>query len=347
MASPKAATDLAVVIVGYNHRSYLEECFASLKASTYRSFNVFFVDNASKDGSAEFVRKHHPEITLIEAGGNLGFAGGNNLAIAEALRQDFPYLLLLNPDTVLAPDCLGALMKEAKPDLVLQPLILLHRDGQPTELVNTAGNSLNYLGFSYCGSYLDPAADHAADTSITLASGAAVLFPAPALRTIGLFDELFFIYHEDVDLSWRARMAGYDIRLVAAARLWHKYSFSRNATKLFYSERNRLLFMLKNYSLGLLVCLAPSFVLNELLVCLYALVSGWLPAKLRSYGQVARLLPEIGRKRRQLAPLRKRSDHELAPFLSSRLGFSEMKLPLIEVYNFLSYLNWSLIQLII
>lgn len=344
---PSQEVTVAIVIVGYKSRSDLEECLSSLKKSTFQDFQIIFVDNHSEDGSLELVKKNYPQAAAIPAKENLGFAAGNNLGLAVALKGSFSYVFLLNPDTTVAPDCLAELMAAANPKTILQPLILLNQKGQPTTLVNTAGNSLSYLGFSYCGGYLEEAAQFTQQVPITVASGAGALIPVEVFRTVGLFDPVYFMYHEDVDLSWRARKAGFELLLIPTAKLWHKYSFSRNNTKFFYSERNRLLFISKNFGAPLLLLTLPFHLLNELLLCLYATASGWLPAKLRSYLSFFKLLPDTLRQRQEWKSKQVCSDHQLKYLLSDTIGFSEVKVPLLEVYNLFAKGYWLLIRWLI
>jgi len=341
-----SAPELAIIIVGYNSQEYIDECFASLHKSSYKSFTIFYIEN-SQDGSAEFIKKKYPNTVVFAETKNQGFAVGNNIGITAALKQNFKYIFLLNPDTVVKPDCLQELMDAASPKTILQPLILLEKEGVKTTQVNTAGNILSYLGFSYCGGYMEEAATFKGKAEITVASGAGVFFPAEALRKLEGFDPLYFMYHEDVDLSWRARKAGYDLFLLPSAQLWHKYSFSRNDTKFFYSERNRLLFILKNFSWLLLTLSLPFHIVNELLLCLFALIGGWLPAKLRGYGSLIKLFPTIMRSRGSARKTQVRSEHQLKHLLSASIRFSEVKVPLIGVYNFFAGAYWLLISWLI
>jgi len=342
-----ADADVAIVVVGYKSRPHLDDLLDSLEVSHYKKFQLIFIDNASHDGGVALVRQRCPQALVLELPDNRGFAAANNLGIELALELGFSYLFLLNPDTEIDPDCLTRLVAASTPDRVLQPLLLLHREGKRTELVNTAGNSLSFLGFSYCGSYKDEAALYTDEREIPLVSGAAMFFPAAILSAVGGFDADFFLYHEDVDLSWRCRLAGYALVLVPAARVWHKYSFSRNKGKFYYAERNRMAFMAKNYSAGLLAVLLPFALVNELLMLVYSLAAGWLPEKLRAYGGLLRMLPHVVAERRRVGRLRRRTDRQLRPWFSSAIGFSEVRLPLLGAYNAIASCYWSLVSQII
>ncbi len=330
---------LAIIVVGYNSRAYIAECFDSIYASTFTNFTLFFVDNRSSDQSVEFVQHHYPKAVIINNTANLGFAQANNKGIKAALSEAADYVFLLNPDTVLDKQCLELLVERASADAILQPLVLLH-DGEKTDLVNTTGNHLNFLGISYVGDYRKNKSS-ITKTDIVSASGAAMFVPKQVCQKIGLLEESFFMYVEDMDWCWRARIAGFKIVLVPQAYVWHKYRFSANPHKFLWVERNRLLFLLRNFQWHTLVLIAPAVLLNELLTILYATKSGWLFTKLRSYWLVMGQLPRVLRARSRLQ--RVRTDRELKYLISSDLGFEEIKIPLLKPYNSFLRFYWALI----
>lgn len=174
-----------------------------------------------------------------------------------------------------------------------------------------------------------------------------MMVPANVFKKIGLFDESFFMYHEDVDLSYRARLMGYKIKLIANARIWHKYKFGRNANKLYLSERNRLVFILKNYNLIFILLIFPAALINELLLCIFALKEGWFLKKLKSYWEVVILLPHIMRSRRKIQSTRTVHEGELKDYFIPRLDFNEINIPLAKIYNSIMSSYWKFIQLFI
>lgn len=334
---------IAAILVGWNSRDYLEDSLSSLTASRGVDLRVIFVDNASSDDSVEFIRSRYPDVTIIQNVENTGFCRGNNIGIEAALKLGAEAVFLVNVDTVVEPDCLRLLHAELREDRLVQPLILLH-PRETDELVNTSGGTLHYLGFSYCSDYRRPSAGVNRERPMLIASGAAVLIPAPVLRKVGAFDESFFMYHEDVDLTWRARLAGYGIRLVPEAKVWHKYEFSRNSRKMTLGERNRWYFLLKNFQWKTLLLVLPFAVLNELLICLFALKEGWLGGKLGSYGTLLRRMPDLLRSRREIQRLRRVSDRELCTGMGAELQFSEVKIPAVVLYNAASRAYWNLVR---
>ena len=334
---------LAIVIVNTNEYKHLKNCLPNIYSSSFKDFKVIIVDNNSTDGSLDYLRKNFPQVHIIETKKNNGYAGGNNIGMKYAQQQKADYILLLNPDTVLDKDCLKRLMEKANQKTILQPLVLLYKN-RKTDLVNTAGGVLNYLGFGYCGSYRAPASKFKEEKEIPYASGACTLIPVTVLNNIGLLDESFFMYHEDTDLCWRARIAGYNIKLIPEARIWHKYSFSKNRNKLYNAERNRLTFMLKNYALKTLLLLLPIFLLNELLVCLYSIKERWFFLKIKSYLYNLSCLRKTLRKRVAIQKTRKKTDQELSSYLSPELDFEEVEVPAKKFYGKILSFYWQKIK---
>ncbi len=338
---------IAIIIVGYNSQVYLKDCFDSLHNSDYQQFDIIFVDNNSSDQTVKIIEEKYPKTILIKNKGNFGFAKSNNIGFNYALKHKYDYLFILNPDTIVDSRCLSQLIEAAKtkPQTVLQPLILLH-DGKKTNLINTNGNVLNYLGISFVGDYKKPQSKAQAK-KITIGSGAALFLPREIIEKVGGFDEDFFMYHEDVDLSWRIHKAGFNIEALTDAIVWHKYSFSRNNLKLYYFERNRLLFLFKNFSLKYLILISPAFLLNELSVLVVALAQGWLLAKIKSYGSVIALSHKNYQKRKAVNLITRRDDHQLKALITSELNFAEINLPLKNVYEGIIRVYWAIIYRLI
>ncbi len=255
--------------------------------------------------------------------------------------------MLLNPDTVTDKEAIKILMSEVNEQTILQPLILLHENGNKTDLVNTAGNDLNFMGFSYCGHYKEEASNFTYKAEITIASGACSIYPAKLFKDTEAFDNSFFMYHEDVDLSWRAKMLGYNSFLLPLAKVWHKYSFSKNKGKYFYIERNRHLFLLKNYQIWTLILLLPLTIIIELLMIAFSILKGWSKEKARSYLSIITNLPTVIRKRAVIQKARRVTDRALSSRLTTNLGFEEVKVPGMGILNLFLRAYWTLIRIFI
>ncbi len=336
---------ISIIIVGFNSKKYLSKCFKSILSSDLKTFRIIFVDNNSSDGSVEYVKKYFPNVLVLESRTNLGFAAGNNLGIKKALHLKSDFVFILNPDTIIDKSCLKRLKMNATENIV-QPLILLIEDNKKTNLINTTGSYLNFLGISYCDDYRKHA-NNIVEKDITTASGAASFIPATVFKKVGFFDENLFMYHEDVDLFWRARLAGYNIRLVPEAKVWHDYKFSKGKNKFFFIERNRLIFIFKNFSLKYLLLISPMMIINELLMIAYSVMGGWFPQKIKSYFSFIRLIPQELKNRKKIKKIISSPERQLKKFLMPSISFSEISNPFLSSYNRILKVYWSLIIKII
>lgn len=332
--------ETAVIIVNWNGKKYLKDCLDSLKKQSYQDFDIFLVDNNSADGSAKIAR-NYKNVRLIQNDKNYGFAKGNNIATRQAINEGYKYVVLLNNDTVVNKDWLKSLAETAKDPKVgaCQSKILLF----DSKLINSAGNGAHYLGFSYCG-HFKKEDTFKEDDEVVAASGAAVLYKTEVLKKVGLLDEDFFMYHEDTDLSWRIRTLGYKILLSSNSVVYHKYSFSRNKMKLYYFERNRLIFMLKNYQLKTIIILFPAIIGTEVLLIFYSIIGRWFKLKMKAYADIFRLRESILKKRKQIQSQRKLKDRELKKLFSTDLDFEEVQNPLFKVLNYFFRAYWFLVR---
>lgn len=337
---------IAIVIVGFNSQRFLRTCLDSIFDSKFKDFKVIYVDNRSSDASLDFIAKNYPVVEVVANPDNYGFAKANNIGIEKAEKLGADGILFLNPDTAVDPDCLSILKKKDDGTSILQPAILLDPEKR-TDKINTTGGVLSVLGFSYCSDYKRPISELTEETQRPIASGAAMYWPLALLEKVGGFDEAFFMYHEDVDLTWRARLAGYAIRFIPTAKVWHDYSFGRNASKFFHVERNRVMFLLKNFSLRYWILFLPLFLATEAGVMLFMAKDGMLGTKLRSYRSLLGMWGAIQKERTKIQQGRKVSDRELAPLLADSIQFSEMATPLLKPYNVVVGLYWRLIRTIL
>ena len=344
---------IAVLIVAWNGKQDLRLCLSSLQTTLRDSppYDLCVVDNASSDGTADWLSAQHPAVQLIRSETNLGFAGGNNLGLKALLGQDYEYILLLNQDTVAGNDFLAPLAAclDAHPEIgMAQPLILQF---QHPNLINTDGNPIHFLGFGYAGHYnlplevVEPGYSDRECIPIPAASGAAVLIRSELLNSIGLFDDFFFSYNEDLDLCWRARLAGAGLAMCPRARVYHNYDYQRpTGQKTSLIERNRLAALCKNYRLGTLLLLSPVLLLFEFYMLLYAARHGWLGLKLRGYRELAAQKPSLLQKRRQVQALRRGTDRQIVQWFTAELKFERVSGPLVKIGNTFLRVHWKVIR---
>jgi GT2 family glycosyltransferase len=311
-----ADSALAVVVVCHDSAGEVGATLAALNEQLGPGDEVVIVDNASRDGTPDVVRAAAPQASVVESEENLGFAGGCH-AGARASRA--PLVLMLNPDAVPAPGCLDALRACAveRPDWGAWQALVTMADG---ERVNTAGNVVHYLGFGWAGDLgrltaeVDPR-----PREVGFCSGAALVVRREAWEALGGFDERYFMYGEDLDLSLRLRLAGWRVGIAPAARVAHDYEFIKGDYKWFYLERNRWWTLVGDYPGRLLALLAPGLLAFELALLVAAWRGGWLRAKLRAQAAVVRSLPSMLRRRRAVQATRRVQPRAFAAPLAASL----------------------------
>lgn len=248
--------DLSVIVLNWNGCEHTLACVASVLASGYSGgvLDVLVVDNGSEDGSLEaFAREwaDEPRVRVLANGANLGYAGGNNAGIDDALGRGAEHVLVLNNDTLVDPGALDAMVDAlaADPDLAMVgPKVLEierpERLGCSFDRVRLwcFGASPTTAGQLDRGQYDDR-------RDMDVITGCAVLARADALRAVGAFDADYFAYYEEVDLAFRLRRAGWRLGFVPAAIVRHEGGAStagRSAVVRYYKLRNLVLFMRKN-----------------------------------------------------------------------------------------------------
>jgi GT2 family glycosyltransferase len=305
-------TAIAVVIVAYNSAGHLPETLAALRPQLADGDELLIVDNASSDAPATVVG----DARLLRLERNVGFAGGCN---AGAASTSAPLLFFLNPDAQPAAGCLDALRTAAAAHPgwgAWQALVLLPGGHH----VNTRGGEVHWLGVGWSGGYGEPVDQvPAEDRPVGFASGAALVVRRPAWDGAGGFDPDYFMYGEDLDLSLRLRLAGWEIGLARSALVEHDYEFTKGENKWFQLERNRWATVVSAYPWPLLARLLPALILAEFAFLVVAVRGGWLRAKLRAVGAVVRQLPATLRRRAAVQASTRISPREFARALTASL----------------------------
>jgi GT2 family glycosyltransferase len=280
---------------------------------------VIVVDNAGSDRAVA-----EPfDVRLVEPGENLGYGGGCNRGASDASGE---VLIFLNPDTVVDPGALGRLaetLQDRSIGIAMARLRLLDR----TELLNSGGNIVHLTGLAWAGGYEEPAASISELREVPYASGAALAIRAELFRELGGFTAELFMYQEDLELSWRARLRGLRVVVTPEADVYHDYEFGRNPAKHYLLERNRLIFVVTAYPTRLLFPLAPVLVAGELALTALALGQGWFGAKAAGWGWLARHGRWLVRHRRETMALKRVPTRELAAFLTPILDPKMIQLP--------------------
>jgi GT2 family glycosyltransferase len=307
---------LSVLIVAWNSREELARTLPALLPELEDGDELIVVDNDSSDGTAGAVASLSPAARVVQTGRNAGFAAGCNEG-ARLARGDL--LVVLNPDAAPRPGFGEAIRRpwlEGRGWVAWQALVA---EGDGTT-INSAGNPVHFTGIVWAGGHGDPIATAApAAGEVAALSGACLAIPRAGWEQVGGFPERFFLYHEDVDLSLRLRLAGGALGIEPAAVVDHDYEFGAREHKWRWLERNRWAFLIRVYPTSLLLLLAPALILTELALIPASISAGWGRQKLAAIGEVIRWLPRLLRERRQAQATRTISASEFASWLTPDL----------------------------
>jgi len=243
---------VSIISVNYNQAAVTEAMLASLtQINTYTNYEVIVVDNASKDNPIPRWVKEYPEYTFIRCEENLGFAGGNNVGIAQAQGD---YLFLINNDTELTATVIQELVDvmEANPNIgMISPRIHYHHDKNLIQYVGFTPMNF-YVCRNKCVGYQEPDRgqyNHLQPGTTAYIHGAAMMVSATALQKVGPMAENFFLYYEEVDWCERFKRQHYEIWLHPQALIYHKESAAvgqQSLLKEYFMNRNRILFIRRN-----------------------------------------------------------------------------------------------------
>jgi len=287
---------ISVVITNYNGRRYLPDCLSSLAAQTYRDFETILVDNASTDGSVEFVEGDYPGIRIVRNRENLGFAGGTNAGIRAARGE---YVLTLNTDAWMESDCLGHLVKAMESDdsVGMCATKMVFPDGR----IDSAGMCISRSGAAWGrGMYEQDCGQYDRLEEVFAPCAGAALYRRALFDEIGLFDEDFFMYVEDVDLAFRGQLAGWRCLYVPQVKVHHVHGGTAGVgtdLAVYYVNRNTLWYVVKNFPSRLLITSIPWILGRNLAVVPYYAVRGRGRAIVRSKVDAVRGIPRMLRKR--------------------------------------------------
>ena len=317
--------EISVVIVTWNGRMYLEDCLRAALAQSGVTAEIILVDNGSSDGTADFVRTTFPQVRLIELSDNHGFAGGSN-AGAKAARGDF--LAFLNNDTIPDSAWLRSLRNgvDARSSFLLATsrIVYMH----DPSIIDSAGDGLFRAGGAFKRHHGTAADAAASSREVFGMCGAACLISRKVFEELGGFDEDFFASHEDVDLSYRARLRGYRCRYVADAIVKHHGSATVgrvSAFAVFHGQRNLEWMYLKNTPASLLArTLAGHLVYNAASAAYFARV-GLLGAFLRAKLAAVRGLPKVLQKRAAIQRTRTVDARAIEEHLEKRWLFAKVR----------------------
>jgi hypothetical protein len=304
--------EISVIIANWNGKHFLEDCLFALRRQTFRDFETILVDNGSNDGSAEYVCAKFPEVKLLVLNENRGFTGGNIAGYGIANGE---LVVLLNNDTEADPDWLQAIHEGVMglPNAGSFASKMMYFDDR--QRIENCGFEVDLAGTTVeVGRDQMDSPAWQISRKVFGACGGAAVYRRSMLEQIGFLDPDFFMIYEDVDLSFRAQLYGYDCVYLPQATVYHHRSATlrkRPALQVFYAQRNIDFVYLKNLPFSLMLRSAPQRLLYDIGAALYFLRRGNGLAFTRAKWDVLRHLPSILRKRRAIQRKKVRANSQL------------------------------------
>ena len=324
--SPALQPLVSIIIVAYAAGVHLPTCLSALQQQLYAPIEILVVDTTPDDPLLKTLRQEFPRVRFIVAPKNLGYAGGNNLGFVHARGE---YLAILNPDTEPERHWLQSLVTAASlsPDPVVATSKILLFDHR--ERINTCGNTVHYTGRATCRGLGEDKGCYNQSEFVSAVSGAAFLIRRDLFGQLGGFDERFFMYLEDTDLSWRAALVGVRCLFVPGSIVYHHYETRVSPPKLFFLERNRHLMLLHNLRGTTLRLMVPALLLTELVTWAFAALRGgaYVRAKLRAYAWIVRNRGLIKATRHRIQRQRVAGDAAILQRFDYRLDMGQVSSP--------------------
>ncbi|ODS36260.1 MAG: hypothetical protein A7316_02775 [Candidatus Altiarchaeales archaeon WOR_SM1_86-2] len=311
---------VSVIVLNYNGKQHLKECFESLEKLNYPKdkYEVIMADNASSDGSVEYVTKSFPEVKVIKFNKNYGFSEGNNKAV-ECTKPKSEYLVFLNNDTEVDGKWLIELTSSVMKDETIKCVVGKMLNYYDRTIIDSAGDRITPIGSGYNIGHLEKDDGRYNEIKYTSACGGAMLIEKEIFNKLNGFDRDYFAYLEDVDLCWKLWLYGYKTLYIPTAIVYHKMGGSFGGgrhipLKLYLTQKNRLSNMVKNLEIfnlfrGLIISVGYDIVkiikhtINRKFDCVVAILKG-------NY-MFIKELPKTLKKRKIIQKKRKRSDKEL------------------------------------
>ncbi len=304
---------ISIVILNFNGKRYLDECLSALARQTHRDFEVIVVDNGSTDGSAEYLRTNFPWAKIIRNKENLGFAGGTNSGIRKATGD---YIITLNNDTWADEHFIEHIIEPMfEKDVGMCASKMLY----PDKRINSAGICISRSGAAWDRGMFEPdLGQYDLQEEVFGPCAGAALYRREMLEEIGLFDEDFFLYVEDVDLAFRGRLAGWRCIYVPLAKVYHHHGGTAgfgSDLSVYYGNRNIIWYAIKDFPDRLLITSLPFILARNLAAIPYYALRGQGAVILRSKLDALIGVPRMLRKRKEI--VRKISDPEMGRFVKT------------------------------
>ena len=272
---------ISIVILNYNAGDLLLNCINSVFETKYKKFEVILVDNVSTDGSHKKCKVKFDKIQLIENSKNFGYCEGNNIGIRKAKGK---FIVILNPDTIVESNWLDEFLIAYSKfgDALYQPKILSLYE---KKILQSTGNMIHLFGFGFARDKGVSDEDQFKEIEkIGYASGTCLFTSSKVLEKIGLLDPFLFLYHDDLDLGWRASQLGINSYFVPNVRIFHaeSYILKWSSKKFYWLERNRKYCLLTHYSKNTYKKMRLNLLLVDFFVWIFYISKGFLVAKIKA-----------------------------------------------------------------
>lgn len=315
---------VSIVIVNHNRKEDLKACLNSVQKTKYKNFEVIVIDNASTDGSVEIVKKNFRSVKLVVNDQNVGPIKARNFGVQISKGS---LIAFLDSDTEVEPNWLIELVKVISSDKKVGACACKVKFFSNKNLINSAGMGCDKYGFAFSrglicrGTFEKDEGQYDKQEEVFSAYTAAMLAKKDVLKEINLFNQELGMYYEDIELSWKIRLAGYKIIYVPTSVVFHKMAPSKTpfTTKVkYYTERNRLITMIQNYSLPSLIRLMPFYLFlkfSESMIYLSFNKPDQVKSIINALIHTLNKLPKISYYRRQTQKIRKVDDKDIAKFM--------------------------------
>jgi len=309
---------VSIIILNYNAGKLLLDCVESILKSDFKNYEIIVVDNNSKDKSHLICKEKFEEIKLIENSQNFGFCEGNNIGAKNAKGE---FIIIINPDTTVTPNWINEFLKANKEngDGIYQPKIISLED---KKTILSTGNMIHLFGFGFARDKGNLKTKNVENIEkITYSSGTCIFTTKKLFEKIGMFDSFLFLYHDDLDLSWRASMQKIDSFYVPTITVFHKesYNFQWSSKKFYWLERNRKYCILTHYSKETQKKIASELFLSDALVWISYFFKGFLLVKIKAELEIRKNKKKIEDKYLELEKIKLVSDQEMIKKFSDEI----------------------------
>ena len=317
----------AIVVLNFNGWKDTQKCLAALADQTVQDFEIYLIDNGSKDESVKELSKiKMPNLHFHKEKKNTGFTGGVNIGIKWAIKNNFENVVLLNNDANAKPEWLENLLKplEKSPEIGAVTSLMLDKTGK---FIDDAGDVYSTWGIPMLRSEGELKKNAPKSGLVFGGTGGATIYRTKVFKTIGFFDEDFFAYNEDVDIDWRMQLAGFKVWYERTAVVWHKHSATSSKIPGFTINqvfKNLPQVFWKNVPFPMIIPIWFKFTLIYFMFMVYQIPKGGFKFAVKGFIQSIGLWPKALAKRRRIQKTKTVSNAYIASLLYHGLPLKQV-----------------------